>query len=73
LGIASTPHFDSIDIGINDVLKMSSHSRAISCGAASGHANALSDVEDDRCEAIFVEVDLLVVWNLSDSTTIVNF
>ena len=73
MGVASTPHFDSIDIRINDVLKMSGHSRAISSGTASSRAYSLGNIEDDRCEAVFVEVYFLVVWDLSDSTAIVSF
>lgn len=45
---------------------MSCHGCAVDGGAFAWEANALSDVEDNACEAIFVKVDLLMVWNLTN-------
>ncbi len=39
---------------------------AVDLGAAAGPADALGDVEDDAREAVLVDVDLLVVGNLSE-------
>lgn len=33
-----------------------------------GLLDSFADVEDDACEAVAVEVDFLVVWNLADVT-----
>jgi hypothetical protein len=45
---------------------MGSHSRTVGCGARTGCTHALGDVENDTSEAIFIQVDFLVVGNLSD-------
>ena len=33
-------------------------------------AYALRDVVDDTCEAIFIQIDFLVVWDLTDSAVL---
>jgi hypothetical protein len=45
---------------------MSGHGGAISGWSGAGQAYALCDVKDDACEAVFVEVDFLVVGDLTD-------
>ena len=45
---------------------MGCHCLAVLFEAAGGGADALGDVEDDACEAIFVDVDFLVVWDLAE-------
>ena len=45
---------------------MGGHRSSICGGAAAWLAYSLGDVKDDACEAIFVEVDFLVVWDLTD-------
>lgn len=42
---------------------------AVDLGAGAGPADALGDVEDDAREAVLVDVDLLVVGDLSEGTT----
>lgn len=51
---------------------MGSHGSSISGGAASWQANTLSDVDDDGCEAIFVEVDLLMIGDLANGAVCVS-
>lgn len=41
---------------------------AVDLGAGAGPADALGDVEDDAREAVLVDVDLLVVGDLSEGT-----
>jgi hypothetical protein len=45
---------------------VSCHSGTIDGGAFAWEANALGDVKDDACEAVFVEVNLLMVWDLAN-------
>lgn len=45
---------------------MSSQGATVNLGPAALAADALGDVEDDAREAILVDVNLLVVGNLSD-------
>jgi hypothetical protein len=45
---------------------MSRQSRAIDCGACAWEADSLCDVEDDGCEAILIEINFLVVGDLTD-------
>ena len=42
---------------------------AVDLGAGAGPADALGDVEDDAREAVLVDVDLLIVGDLSEGTT----
>ena len=49
---------------------MSRHGSAICSGAAAGLAYTLGNVEDDGREAIFIEVDFLVVGDLTDCAAI---
>jgi hypothetical protein len=51
---------------------MGGESSAIDSDARARQANALGDVEDDGCEAVFVEVDFLVVGDLTDGTGYVS-
>lgn len=39
---------------------------AIGGVSAASRADALGDVEDDACEALFVQVDFLVIGDLTD-------
>lgn len=41
---------------------------AVDLGAGAGPADALGDVEDDAREAVLVDVDLLIVGDLSEGT-----
>ena len=66
LRVGSVPDFNGVDIGIDDVFKVCCESGAVDGWAASCDADALGDVEDDACEAVFVEVDFLVVGDLAD-------
>jgi hypothetical protein len=66
--INRAPHFDGVSVGIDDVFQVRGERRAVDGGARAGLAYALGDVEDDTGEAIFVEVDFLVVWYLADCT-----
>lgn len=38
---------------------------AVNLGAGAGGADALADLEDDACVAVFVDVDFLVVGDLA--------
>jgi hypothetical protein len=64
--VTCTPHFDSVVVRINDVFQMRGQRSAIHCRAAPSQADPLRNIEDNACEAIFVQVDLLVVWHLTD-------
>lgn len=45
---------------------MSSHSRAVGRSARTRRTHPLGDVENDASEAILIQVDFLVVGNLSN-------
>jgi hypothetical protein len=45
---------------------MRCQSRAIDRWACAWQADPLRDVEDDGCEAVFIEVDFLMVGDLTD-------
>ena len=45
---------------------MGSQGAAVDLGAGAGPADALGDVEDDAREAVLVDVDFLVVGDLSE-------
>ena len=45
---------------------MGSQGAAVDLGAGAGPADALGDVEDDAREAIFVDVDFLIIGDLSE-------
>jgi len=66
LCVRCVPHLHCVVIASNDVLEMGRQSRAIDGGTRAWQADSLGDVEDDGCEAIFVEIHFLVVGDLTD-------
>ena len=64
--IGCTPHLHGVGVGIHDVLEMSGHGGAIDSWAGSWEADSLGDVEDYAGEAVFVEVDFLVIGHLTN-------
>lgn len=68
LSITRIPHFDGIVVGIYDVFQVRSQGCAVDGRSCSRQAHAFRDVKDDACEAIFVQVDFLVVGHLTDGT-----
>lgn len=60
------PDFEQVRVGIDDVLEVDGQRSAIGGVSAASGADALGDVEDDACEALFVQVDFLIVWHLTD-------
>jgi hypothetical protein len=67
LRLCRVPHFDCISIVANQVLEVSCQSAPVALQPASRGVYALGYVEDDGCEAILVDVDFLVVGDLTDS------
>lgn len=66
LGASRAPDFEQVRVGVDNVLEVDGQRGAVGgVGAASG-ADALGDVEDDACEAFFVEVDFLIIGDLAD-------
>jgi hypothetical protein len=55
-----------VGVRVDDVLEVDGQGGAVGGVGAAGGADALGDVEDDAGEAVFVEVDLLVVGDLAD-------
>lgn len=68
LGIGNRPYFHSIQVGINNILQMSRHSRSIGRGARARSTDSLGDIEYDTGETIFIQIDFLMVGNLSYCT-----
>lgn len=68
LSISNRPYFHSVQIGINNILQMSRHSRSVGRWAGARSADSLGDIEYDTGEAIFVQIDFLMVGNLSYCT-----
>jgi len=66
LCVGCVPHFYGVVIAGDDVLEMGCQGCAIDCGTRAWQPDSLGDVEDDGCEAIFIEIDFLVVRDLSD-------
>jgi hypothetical protein len=66
LRVGCVPHFHGVDITSNNVLQMGRQSGAIDGGTCTWEADPLRDVEDDGCEAVFVEIDFLVIRDLAD-------
>ena len=52
---------------------MGSQGAAVDLGAGAGPADALGDVEDDAREAIFVDVDFLIIGDLSEGAVFFFF
>lgn len=63
---ACAPDFQEVGVGIDDVLEVDGQRCAVGGVGAARWADALGDVEDDAGEAVFVEVDFLVVGHLAD-------
>jgi hypothetical protein len=57
--LAGCPHFGLSGIFVDDVVKVEFESFNVRL------LYSLENIEDDRSESIFVEVDFLVIWNLS--------
>lgn len=65
LGITRVPHLDSINVATDQVLQVCRQCPAVDLDAATGRADPLGDVDDDAGEAVLVDVDFLVVWDLA--------
>jgi hypothetical protein len=57
---------NGVNIGIDNVFKVRCQGCAINSWPTAGLAHAFGDVEDDTGKSIFVEVDFLVVGDLTD-------
>ncbi len=66
LSFTGTPHFHSISLGVDDVFKMRRQSGAINSWSSTFNAYSLGNIEDDASEAIFVKIDFLMIWDLSN-------
>jgi hypothetical protein len=66
LRVGCVPHFHGVDITSNNVLQMGRQSRAIDGGTGTWEADPLRNIEDDGCEAVFVEIDFLMIRDLAD-------
>lgn len=60
------PDFEEVRVRIDNVLEVDGQRCAVGGVGAASRADALGDVEDDACEAFFVEVDFLVIGDLAD-------
>ena len=64
--LSCIPDLDSVDIRPYQLFQVCGQGSAIDLGAAPGRADALGDVEDNASEPILIDVDLLVIGNLSE-------
>jgi hypothetical protein len=44
---------------------------AVDSFAATGVTHALGNIKDDACEAILIQIDFLVIWNLAECTVLI--
>lgn len=65
LRLGRVPYFDSIGISPNQLLEVDSQGFAVDLVRGTGPADALCNVEDDACEAVLVDKDLLIVGDLA--------
>lgn len=64
--VGCVPDFHGVGVRVDDVFEVGGEGCAIDGGTAACGADALGDVKDDAGEAVFVEVDFLVVGDLTD-------
>ena len=64
--LGRVPDFDRVCVVADEVLQVDCQSAAVTLEAGPRGVDALGDVEDDRGEAVLVDVDFLAVGNLAD-------
>jgi hypothetical protein len=65
-GLGRVPDFDRVYVVADEVLQMDCQGAAVTFEAGPRGVDALRDVEDDRGEAVLVDVDFLSVGDLAD-------
>ncbi len=60
-----TPNLQGISVCVDYLFKMDSERCTVGSVRAAGWSYALRDVKNNACEAVFVEIDLLAVGNLT--------
>lgn len=68
--LCRVPHLDGVDVGTDQLLQMCGQGLAVDLWGAAGPSNALSYVEDDACETILVDENLLGVGDLAKRTVL---
>ena len=66
LGLGCIPDLDGVGVVADEVFQVDCQGAAVALEAGAGGVDALRDVEDDRGEAVFVDVNFLVVGDLAD-------
>jgi hypothetical protein len=66
LCLGRVPDLDGVGVVADQVLEVNCQGAAVALEARAGGVDALGDVEDDRGEAVLVDVDFLVVGDLAD-------
>lgn len=70
-GLCRVPHLDGVNVRTDQLLQMCGQSLAVDLWGAAGASNALSYVEDDACETILVDENLLGVGDLAKRTVVI--
>jgi hypothetical protein len=66
LCLGRVPDLDGVGVFADQVLEVDRQGAAVALEAGAGGVDSLGDVEDDRGEAVLVDVDFLVVRDLAD-------
>ena len=66
LRLGRVPDFDGVGVLADQVFQVGCQGAAVPFQASAGGVDTLRDVEDDGGEAVFVEVDFLVVGDFAD-------
>lgn len=65
------PHLDGVDVGTDQLLQMCGQGLAVDLWGAAGPSNALGYIENDACETVLVDEDLLGVGDLAKRTVVI--
>lgn len=66
LGFGRVPNLDRLGVVADQVFEVDCQGAAVALQPVAGGVDALGDVEDDGGEAVFVDVDFLVIGDFAD-------
>lgn len=69
--LCRVPHLDGVDVGTDQLLQVCGQGLAVDLWGAAGPADTLRYVEDDACETVLVDENLLGVGNLAECTVFI--
>lgn len=69
LCISGVPHAHRVGIVTDQLFQVSRERLAVNLGGSAVGANTFTDLKNDACEAILVDIDLLVVGDLAQFAT----